>query len=84
MKLKKNEDTIDRIIRVIAGLVLITLGMQYAAWLWILGLIVLGTGLVGWCGIYQALGISTCSVKPTEVKDQTPPATPPTDTPSVM
>lgn len=81
MKFKKNEGTIDRIFRVVVGLALIVLGFQYAmAWLWVVGLIVLGTGLVGWCGIYQVLGISTYSVKPTEVKDQTPP----TSTPPVM
>lgn len=84
MKLKKNEGTIDRIIRVIVGLVLIFMGMLYATWLWILGLIVLGTGLVGWCGLYQILGISTCKVKSTEVKNQTPPNTPPTDNTPVM
>ncbi len=84
MKFKKNEGTIDRIIRVVVGLVLIFLGMQYTAWLWILGLVVLATGVIGWCGLYQVLGISTCKVKPAETKDQTPPTTPPTDTPSVM
>lgn len=88
MKLKKNEGTVDRIIRVVAGLVLIALGMQYAAWLWVIGLVVLGTGLVGWCGIYQVLGISTCPVKSTEVKNQTPtnapPTEPPTSTPPAM
>ena len=82
MKFKKNEGIIDRIIRVVAGLVLIALGMQYAAWLWFVGLVVLGTGLVGWCGLYHVLGISTCKVKSTEVKDQTPPSTPPTEPPT--
>ncbi len=82
MKFKKNEGTIDRIFRVVVGLALIVLGFQYAmVWLWVVGLIVLGTGLVGWCGIYQVLGISTYTVKPaTDVKDQTPP----TSTPPVM
>lgn len=79
MKFKKNEGTTDRVIRVVVGLVLIALGMQYGtAWTWILGLVVLATGVIGWCGIYQVLGISTCKVKSAEVKDQTPPtSTPP-------
>ncbi len=85
MKFKKNEGTIDRIIRVVVGLALIALGMQYGTtWMWILGLVVLATGAIGWCGIYQVLGISTCKVKPAEVKDQTPPTEPPTNTPPVM
>ncbi len=85
MKLKKNEGTIDRIIRVVAGLALVALGMQYATvWLWVVGLVVLATGAIGWCGIYQVLGFSTCKVKPAEVKTQTPPNTPPTSTPPAM
>lgn len=85
MKLKKNEGTIDRIIRVVVGLALVVLGFQYATvWLWVVGLVVLATGAIGWCGLYQVLGISTCPVKQAEVKDQTPPNTPPTDNPPVM
>lgn len=62
--LTKNEGTIDRVIRVVAGLVLISLvfvGPQ-TAWGWI-GVLPLATGLLGHCPGYSLLGVSTCSKK---------------------
>ncbi len=59
-----NEGSIDRIIRVIAGFVLIALvfvGPQ-TPWGWI-GVVPLITGLVGWCPAYTLFGLSTCRVK---------------------
>lgn len=59
-----NEGSIDRIIRVIAGLVLIALvfvGPQ-TPWGWI-GVVPLLTGLIGWCPAYSLFGLSTCRVK---------------------
>mgnify|MGYP002713095782 CR=1 FL=1 len=64
---KTNEGTIDRVLRVIlgAGLILGYFLNPDGAWSWAywLGLIPLVTGLVGWCGIYAALGINTCKLK---------------------
>ena len=62
--MKINEGTIDRAIRVIVGLVLISLvfiGPQ-SPWGWI-GLIPLVTGLVGFCPMYTLFGMSTCKPK---------------------
>lgn len=59
--MKANEGSPDRAVRVIAGIVLISLvfiGPQ-TPWGWI-GLIPLVTGLVGYCPLYAALGFSTC------------------------
>lgn len=59
-----NEGTIDRILRVIAGLVLISLvfvGPQ-TPWGWI-GIVPLLTGIVGFCPAYRLIGLSTCPVK---------------------
>jgi len=63
--MKSNEGTTDRIIRLILGVVLIiigwpvlgnnTLGIIFD----IVGVILLVTGIVGFCGIYKVLGIST-------------------------
>lgn len=64
--LQRNEHSIDRVIRVALGLMLLTIvfvGPQ-TAWGW-LGLIPLVTGLLGRCPIYTLLGINTCSVKRT-------------------
>ena len=58
--LKKNEGTIDRVLRVIVGIALISMvfyGVQ-TPWGWV-GLIPLITGLVGSCPIYSILGLST-------------------------
>jgi len=62
--MKKNENNIERIIRIIVGLVLISLvfiGPQ-SMWGWI-GVIPLVTGLIGSCPAYTLFGISTCKVK---------------------
>ncbi len=61
---KTNEGTIDRALRVIAGIVLIAMvfiGPQ-TAWGWV-GLVPLLTGLFGTCPLYSLLGINTCSLK---------------------
>ena len=58
--LKKNEGTIDRVLRVIVGLALISMvftGLQ-TPWGWI-GVVPLLTGLVGSCPVYSILGLST-------------------------
>ena len=57
----KNVGTADRVLRVVAGLVLIALvfvGPQ-TPWGWI-GLVPLGTALIGWCPAYRLLGVNTC------------------------
>jgi len=62
--MKINEGSIDRIIRIVAGLVLISLvfiGPQ-SPWGWI-GVVPLATGLIGWCPAYTLFGINTCSMK---------------------
>lgn len=60
----RNEGTIDRALRIIAGLVLLSLvfvGPQ-TAWGWI-GIVPLATGLLGYCPVYSLFGIKTCSIK---------------------
>lgn len=61
-----NEGTIDRVLRVIVGLVLISLvfvGPQ-TPWGWI-GVVPLLTGVIGFCPAYRILGLSTCPMKKT-------------------
>jgi hypothetical protein len=58
--LKQNENQMDRIVRVVGGLGLVSLvfvGPQ-TPWGW-LGLVFVATGLIGWCPIYATLGLST-------------------------
>lgn len=62
-----NEHVIDRAIRVVLGVVLLSLvfvGPQ-TPFGWI-GLLPLLTGLVGSCPLYTVLGIGTCPVKKAE------------------
>ena len=61
---KTNEGTLDRALRVIAGLVLISLVFvgPKVIWGW-LGLVPLITGLAGTCPVYSLLGINTCPMK---------------------
>jgi hypothetical protein len=60
----KNEGTIDRVLRVIAGAALVSLVFvgPETPWGWI-GVVPLVTGLVGNCPVYSLLGISTCPVR---------------------
>lgn len=59
-----NEGKIDRILRVILGLVLISLVFvgPHTMWGWV-GVVPLLTGLVGMCPLYSMLGINTCPMK---------------------
>jgi O-antigen ligase len=62
--MKTNEGTLDRALRIIAGLVLVALALTgtIGAWGWI-GVVPIITGALGWCPAYTLLGISTCPVK---------------------
>ena len=59
--MQKNEGTVDRALRVVAGLGLIALAATgtVGAWGWI-GVVLLATGVIGWCPAYTMLGIKTC------------------------
>ena len=50
----------DRAARAIAGLAIIGAGFYFGSWWGALGLILLGTALVGWCPAYALFGASTC------------------------
>jgi hypothetical protein len=56
-----NAGTIDRALRIIAGIALIALSLTntIGVWGWI-GVVPLATGLIGWCPAYSLLGIKTC------------------------
>lgn len=61
--MKKNIHSIERVVRIIAGAVLTSLAFWGPANMWyLLGLIPLATGLVGWCPPYAMLGINTCNI----------------------
>ncbi len=64
--MQKNIHPLERVIRVVVGLVLTTLAFLGPANPWfLLGIIPVFTGLTGWCPPYQLLGINTCKLKKT-------------------
>jgi len=60
----QNVGNMERIIRIVAGLVLIGLAATGTVgwWGW-LGIVPLATGALGWCPPYAIFGINTCSMK---------------------
>jgi hypothetical protein len=62
--MKTNEGSVDRIVRVIAGLALLGLMAMgtIGVWGW-LGVVLLATGAIGWCPAYTVLGMNTCAMK---------------------
>jgi hypothetical protein len=57
-----NEGTLDRAIRVVAGLAILSLTVFGPHTLWgLVGAVPLLTGLVGFCPLYRLLGIRTCA-----------------------
>lgn len=59
--MKTNIHPMERTARIVLGLLLTSLAFWGPANLWfLLGLIPLATGLLGWCPPYALLGISTC------------------------
>lgn len=62
--MKANVGGIDRILRIVVGLVLLGLAVTGTVgwWGW-LGLVPLATGALGWCPPYALFGWNTCSSK---------------------
>jgi hypothetical protein len=62
---KTNVGGIDRVLRIVAGLVLIALTLMgtIGPWGWI-GVVPLVTGLFSTCPLYSMLGMNTCPMKP--------------------
>lgn len=62
--MKSNVGGIDRILRVVVGLVLIALAATgtVGVWGWI-GVVPLATAAIGFCPLYTMLGLSTCPLK---------------------
>ncbi len=62
--MKSNVGGIDRVMRIVVGLVLIglTLTGTIGVWGW-LGVLPLATGAIGWCPPYAMFGWNTCATK---------------------
>ncbi len=59
--MKKNVGNIERVVRIVAGLGILSLAVVGPQSPWaLLGAVPLITGLIGWCPPYAMLGINTC------------------------
>jgi hypothetical protein len=59
--MSKNVGGIDRILRIVAGIVLLGLAATGTVGMWgFIGIVPLATGLIGWCPAYMPFGIKTC------------------------
>jgi hypothetical protein len=59
-----NESSIDRTLRILVGVVLLSLVFVGPGTLWgLVGLVPLVTGLSGFCPLYRILGLSTCATR---------------------
>lgn len=59
-----NEHNLERVVRVLLGIGLLSLVFVGPKTLWgLIGIVPLATGLIGSCPLYTVLGISTCSMK---------------------
>lgn len=59
--MSKNVGGIDRVLRIVVGLVLIGLAVTgTVGWWGYIGVVPLLTGVIGWCPAYLPLGIKTC------------------------
>jgi hypothetical protein len=58
--MKANVGGMDRVFRIVVGVVVIALGVYFRSWWGALGAIPLLTGLVRWCPVYLPFRMSTC------------------------
>lgn len=61
--MRTNEGNVDRILRVVLGLGLLSLVFVGPETMWgLIGLVPLFTGAVGFCPVYKVFGLNTCPV----------------------
>lgn len=68
LMVKQNESSTDRIIRIVIGIIALGIGLYSLTSIaqtiaYIIGAVLLITGLIGFCGLYALLGMSTSPVK---------------------
>ncbi len=64
----KNIGTVDRVIRVLLGLAILASYFVLEGnlrWLAVIGVIPIGTALVGFCPLYWLIGTNTCGLRRT-------------------
>ncbi|NQU54236.1 MAG: DUF2892 domain-containing protein [Bacteroidetes bacterium] len=57
--MKFNVGTIDRLMRIVLGLIIAILGVWLESWWGLVALVPLATGLIKWCPLYVPFKFST-------------------------
>ncbi|WP_319271708.1 DUF2892 domain-containing protein [uncultured Draconibacterium sp.] len=57
--MKGNVGSVDRLLRIIAGLIIAIVGVIFDSWWGLIGIVPLATGLFKFCPLYVPLKIST-------------------------
>jgi hypothetical protein len=50
--MKQNVGSIDRVARVVLGILIVMWGILKMNWWGVVGIVLFATGVVGWCGLY--------------------------------
>ncbi|MDM8561748.1 DUF2892 domain-containing protein [Candidatus Marithioploca araucensis] len=64
--MKANIGIVDKALRAIIGLAIITAGFYFQTWWGAIGVIPLLTAMIGYCPAYSIIGFSSCAVKTEE------------------
>lgn len=57
--MKKNVGTIDRLLRIVLGLIIGILGVWFDSWWGLVGIVPILFGLIRWCPVYVPFKMST-------------------------
>ncbi len=57
--MSSNMGRLDRIVRVILGVVILAAGVYFGSWWGLIGIVPLATAAVGWCPLYWPFKIDT-------------------------
>lgn len=58
--MNKNLGRVDRMLRVVIGIIIIAAGIFNNSWLGAIGIVPILTALIGWCPLYSPFKINTC------------------------
>ncbi|HQT27591.1 MAG TPA: DUF2892 domain-containing protein [Burkholderiales bacterium] len=64
--MKTNVGSLDKIVRIVAGIGLLALFFILEGnlrFIGLIGIVPIATALMGWCPLYSILGLSTCPLK---------------------
>lgn len=57
--MKKNMGLLDRRIRILLGLLIVSAGIYFKTWWGLVGVVFLATSMISWCPLYVPFRLST-------------------------